>query len=99
MSKTIWGICGLGHDGSLSVVKDGEIVFAGHTERYTRIKNDPNLCNEIVNEALEHGEPDRVIWHERPWLKKRRQMVAGQWNEVFQTDNLPSQYMLSLIHI
>ena len=45
MSKTIWGICGLGHDGSLSVVKDGEIVFAGHTERYTRIKNDPNLCN------------------------------------------------------
>ena len=97
--KTIWGICGLGHDGSLSVVRDGEILFAGHTERYTRIKNDPNLCNEIVNEALEHGEPDRVIWHERPWLKKRRQMVAGQWNEVFQTSNLPSQYMKQFQHM
>ena len=89
----IWGICGLGHDGSLSVVKDGEIVFAGHTERYTRIKNDSDLCNEIINEALEHGEPDQVIWHERPWLKKRRQMVAGQWGEVFQSCNLPKMYM------
>ena len=97
--KTIWGICGLGHDGSLSVVRDGEILFAGHTERYTRMKNDPNLCNEIVNEALEHGEPDRVIWHERPWLKKRRQMVAGQWSEVFQTSNLPSQYMKQFQHM
>ena len=55
MSKTIWGICALGHDGSLSVVKDGEIVFAGHTERYTRIKNDPDLCPEIINQIKLFG--------------------------------------------
>ena len=93
MNKTIWGICALGHDGALSVVKDGEVVFGAHTERYTRIKNDPNLCPEIINEALEYGEPDKVIWHERPWQKKRRQLYSGQFNEAFSMSNLPSQYM------
>ena len=39
----IWGVTALGHDGAISVIKDNKIVFAGHTERYTRIKNDPNL--------------------------------------------------------
>ena len=48
----VWGISALGHDGSLAVVRDGEIVYAGHTERYTRIKNDPNLCMEMLGEAL-----------------------------------------------
>ena len=91
--KTYWGICGLGHDGALSVVKGGEILFAGHTERYTRQKNDPDLCPEIINEALEYGEPDKVIWHERPWQKKRRQLYSGQFNEAFNLGNLPSQYM------
>ena len=89
----VWGICGLGHDGALSVVKDGEVVFAAHTERYTRVKNDPDLCPEIINEALEYGEPDKVIWHERPWQKKRRQLYSGQFHEVFNLANLPSQYM------
>ena len=48
----IWGVTALGHDGAISVIKDNKIVFAGHTERYTRIKNDPDLCQEIVDEAL-----------------------------------------------
>ena len=89
----VWGISALGHDGSLAVVRDGEIVYAGHTERYTRIKNDPNLCMEMLGEALEYGNPDKVVWYERPWQKKRRQLYARQWNEVFQTENLPSKYI------
>ena len=48
----IWGITALGHDGAITVLRDGEIVFAAHSERYSRIKNDPYLNNEIVEEAL-----------------------------------------------
>ena len=75
----IWGVTALGHDGAISVIKNNKIVFAGHTERYTRIKNDPHLCQEIVNEALEYGYPEKIYWYEKPLLKKTRQAWAGQW--------------------
>jgi carbamoyltransferase len=89
----IWGVTALGHDGAISVVKDNKIVFAGHTERYTRIKNDPNLCQEIVDEALSYGYPDEIVWYEKPLLKKTRQVYAGQWKEVFGKNTMPKKYL------
>tara|TARA_Y100001972_G_C7665303_1_gene336200 strand:+ start:279 stop:1742 length:1464 start_codon:yes stop_codon:yes gene_type:complete len=89
----IWGITALGHDGAITVLRDGEIVFAAHSERYSRIKNDPYLNNEIVEEALTYGEPDEIVWYEKPWLKKTRQAWAGQWKEVFGKDTLPKPYL------
>ena len=89
----IWGVTALGHDGAISVIKNNKIVFAGHTERYTRIKNDPHLCQEIVNEALEYGYPEKIYWYEKPLLKKTRQAWAGQWKEVFGKDTMPKKYL------
>ena len=46
---TVMGISGaINHDAAVSLINDGEILFAGHSERYSKLKNDPNLNNEIT---------------------------------------------------
>ena len=44
----ILGINALNHDAAVSVIEDGEIKFAAHSERYSRIKNDRFLNDEIT---------------------------------------------------
>ena len=39
-----WGISALSHDAALAVFKNNELVFASHSERYSRIKNDKSYC-------------------------------------------------------
>lgn len=92
--KTIWGICALNHDASIAVVRDNEILFAGHSERYSRIKNDPHLNAALIEAASEYGEPDELVWFEKPYSKKVRQAFAGQWGEVFSTT--PKGYLTDL---
>ena len=89
----ILGINALNHDAAVSVIEDGEIKFAAHSERYSRIKNDRFLNDEIMNEALSYGEPDVVSYFEKPWLKKSRQLYARQYGEVFRIDNTPKEYL------
>ena len=36
----ILGINGLNHDAAVALIEDGEVLFAGHSERYTGNKND-----------------------------------------------------------
>ncbi len=73
-----WGISAYNHDASIAVVEDNEILFAGHAERYSGIKNDPNLNQDIINDALQYGEPDQVHWYESHWRKNIRRWYAGQ---------------------
>jgi carbamoyltransferase len=75
-----WGWSGMAHDASLAVFDDKQLVFAAHAERYSRIKNDKNLNKGILKDALQYGMPDRVYFYERPWLKKSRQLYAGQYD-------------------
>ena len=75
-----WGVSAGYHDASLSVVKDGEIVFASHAERYSRHKNDKHLNAFLIDEALGYGEPDVVHWYENPLLKSTRRIYSGQKN-------------------
>ena len=89
----ILGINCLNHDAAMAVVDGREIVWAAHSERYSKIKNDPYLNQAIVAEALTHGPFDKVVYYERPFSKKMRQLKAGQWSEAFQTRNLPSQHL------
>ena len=75
----ILGISAGFHDAGLTVVDShGEILFAAHSERYSKIKNDPNLCSEIVNEALGYGAIGKIAYYERPWAKQLRQLYSGQ---------------------
>jgi carbamoyltransferase len=89
----ILGINCLNHDAAISVIDNGKIVFAAHAERYSRKKNDMYLNDSIVQEALSFGEPDKIAYYERPWIKKTRQLYAGQYKEVFNFNNLPSKYL------
>ena len=78
----ILGISAGFHDAAVSVIQDGNILFAGHAERYSKIKNDAHLNDELIADALSYGSPDLVAYYERPWVKKLQQLYSGQYNEV-----------------
>jgi carbamoyltransferase len=75
-----WGASAGYHDAALSVVKNGKIVFAAHAERYSGKKNDKFLNESLIQDALKHGEPERIYWYENPVLKATRRWYAGQDN-------------------
>lgn len=91
MSRIIWGVSALYHDAAISVVKDESILFAAHSERYSRIKNDKDLNLEIINECLRYGHPDEIVWYENPVLKKIRNIFIDR---NYQNNN-PSEYLKS----
>lgn len=74
----IWGISANSHDAAITVVQDKEILFASQSERYSGVKNDAHLNADIVADAYRYGEPDEVVWYERPLMKSLRQLHAGQ---------------------
>jgi carbamoyltransferase len=76
----ILGISAGFHDAAVTVVNDGNIVFAAHSERYSKIKNDPFLNQEIINEALLFGKPDQIVLHEKNLFKKLRHIRAGAFS-------------------
>ena len=81
--QTIWGISCHGHDAALAVVRGDRILFAAHAERYSGIKNDPLLNQALLNDAiLMGGEPDRIVFHERPWRTQLRNVYARKWRAV-----------------
>ena len=78
----ILGISCMFHDASVSVIEDGNILFAGHSERYSREKNDAYLNQRLVNEALTWGKPDVIVLHESSKLKKRRRLSQWSWSSI-----------------
>ena len=60
----ILGISSQFHDAAVSVIDNGEIVFAGHAERYSKHKNDAFINRGLVHDALNHGMPDQIVYHE-----------------------------------
>ena len=89
----IWGITAQTHDASLAVVKDGELLFAAQAERYSQVKNDPDINDDLIRDALWFGKPDVVAYYENPWLKKYRQLATGSWKHAFNISRLPSRYL------
>jgi carbamoyltransferase len=73
------------HDAAATVIRsDGEIIFAGHSERYSKKKNDPDLSPGLLGELLNFNV-DHVAYYERPWNKQLRQWYSGQgieWNKL-----------------
>ena len=80
----ILGISAGFHDAAATMLLNGDILFAGHSERYSKIKNDANIHSDLLQDALAYGV-DHVAYYERPWLKLLRQWYAGQgieWNKM-----------------
>ena len=63
----ILGVSAGFHDAALAVINPaGEILFAGHSERYSKKKNDADLCPGIVQELYGIGI-GTIAYYERPW--------------------------------
>jgi carbamoyltransferase len=73
----IWGINETTHDASISVIKNNEILFAGHSERYSKEKNDWFTNDLLIEDALSYGVPNRISYYENRWLKKVRIKTRG----------------------
>jgi|694.fasta_scaffold101428_3 carbamoyltransferase len=76
--KHILGISAGFHDASVSVINDnGDVLFAGHSERYSKIKNDSVLHPALLAE-LNQWQFDTIAFYERPWMHNLQQMISGQ---------------------
>ena len=82
----ILGISAGFHDAAATVIDHhGEIVYAGHAERYSKIKNDPNLHKDMFWELARGRHIDHIAYYETPWKKQLRQLYSGQgieWNKL-----------------
>ena len=90
----ILGINETSHDASVSLVEDGEILFAGHSERYSNIKNDWYNNKEIYEDVLNYGTPTHIAYYEHPQLKRSRIFLRGgasDWKPNIPM-NLPVKY-------
>lgn len=84
-----WGINALNHGSSLSVFSHGELVI------HEFCKTD-ELDRSLIHRSFNYGGPDRIFWYERPWLKKLRQLTAGQFNTAADMSVIPSRYLKTL---
>jgi carbamoyltransferase len=93
--RYILGISAGFHDAAAALITTrGDIVFAGHAERYSKLKNDahihPNLLAEFCDYTI-----DTVAYYERPWLKQLRRLRSGEgidWNAIT-TDQVIQQQL------
>ena len=88
----ILGINETSHDASVSLIKDGEILFAGHAERYSKQKNDWYVNDNLITDALSYGTPDYIAYYEKPRLKASRLVLkggAGEWKPRFNIPGIP----------
>jgi carbamoyltransferase len=74
----ILGISAGFHDAAAAVINSqGDILFAGHSERYSKRKNDANFCQGLLDDILPYG-PDTVAYYECPWKKQLRRLYSGE---------------------
>ena len=91
----ILGISAGFHDAGITLINDGEIVFAAHAERYSKVKHDSDIDVNMLNDCFDRcGTPERIAYYERPWLKRTRQLYAGQYKDIFESS---IQYKLEQI--
>lgn len=90
----ILGISAGFHDAAATVISSqGNVLFAGHSERYSKRKNDADFCPGLLDDILPY-EPAHVAYYERPWAKQLRQLYSGQgieWNKLTVGQILKSQ--------
>lgn len=91
-----WGISANSHNAALSVFDGDELIFASESERFSKIKNDPDLNLDLIDYARNiGGSPNLICWYEKPWLKTVRQYCAGQ---EFQSNDIKDYLSKYKIH-
>jgi carbamoyltransferase len=82
MSNTILGVSSFFHDAAVSVVRDGKVVFASSSERFSKIKNDKYLHKNLIDFINREFKIDKVIYYENPLRKNLRQVYSLQLNNI-----------------
>jgi carbamoyltransferase len=88
----VLGVNETSHDASVSLIKDGEILFAGHAERYSKQKNDWYINDSLIKDALQYGTPNHIAYYEKPLLKASRLALrggSGDWKPRFEIPGIP----------
>jgi carbamoyltransferase len=89
----ILGINETSHDASISLIENGNILFAGHAERYSKQKNDWYINQSLLDDALQYGKPDILAYYEKPLLKASRLFLRGglgDWKPRYEFGMMPT---------
>ena len=90
----ILGISAGFHDAAASLIdREGNILYAGHSERYSKQKSDADISLELLNE-IDMSAIDTIAYYERPLVKQLRQLYSGQgieWNKLTTRQVLEAQ--------
>lgn len=73
----IFGFNETSHDAALAVIEEDKILFAGHSERYSKIKNDWYTNDGLWYDAWSYGKPDAFAYYENPTKKRIRLALRG----------------------
>ena len=91
----ILGISAGFHDAAAAVIDHhGDILFAGHSERYSKKKNDADLAPELIEELWGY-DIGTIAYYERPLYKQLRQLYSGQgieWSKLSAYQILRQQF-------
>ncbi len=88
-----WGINALNHDASIAVFDSNKLVMHKRSSEFSGIIGDSDLNQGLIDNCLRFGYPDKIYWYERPFVKKFRQLRAGQWRWVFDLNEFPEFYL------
>jgi len=76
------------HDAAISVInRQGDILFAGHSERYSKLKNDEHISPDLLKD-IEQYNIGAIAYYEKSWKKQLRRMYSGegiQWKRLTAT--------------
>lgn len=82
----ILGVSAGFHDAALTVIHNHRILFAGHAERYSKVKNDFRIPVKLQEEALKYGPFDKIVYYEKPHLRQLRKLRSGEpWGGAWRT--------------
>jgi carbamoyltransferase len=99
----ILGISAGFHDASATVIDSaGNIAYAGHAERYSKRKNDPDLHPAMFWELACGRHIDHIAYYETPWKKQLRQLYSGQgveWSKLTTHQILKKQLQGFFSHV
>jgi len=69
------------HDAGVCIVDDTEIIYASHSERYSKVKNDKFLHACQIKKI---NNCDKISFYENSFMKNTRRLYSGQgwdWNK------------------
>ncbi len=82
----ILGVSAGFHDAALTVIHNHKVLFAGHAERYSKIKNDSTIPISLQEHAKTYGPFDKIVYYEKPHLRQLRKIKSGEsWGGAWRT--------------